>query len=70
VVVRSSILIALLSLFSLTVTAETFSWAPEFNVGDSFPEFSRVDQDDNDQTNALVTGENGYLIQFNRSVVW
>jgi len=80
VVVRSSILIALLSLFSVTATAEAFDWAPQFNIGDSFPIFSLVDQDNlfqtndvqtnNVQTSVLVNGENGYLIQFNRSVVW
>lgn len=68
--VRSTVLIALLSLVSLTATAETFSWAPEFNVGDTFPTFSMVDQDSNVQTHDLVTGDNGYLIVFNRSVVW
>jgi hypothetical protein len=70
VVVRSYILIALLSLFSLTASAETFDWAPEFNVGDAFPSFSMVDQDSNVQTNDRITGDSGYLVQFNRSVVW
>jgi len=70
VVIRSSILIALLSLFSVTATAEVFAWAPEYQPGDVFPTFSMVDQDNNVQTNDIVAGKNGYLIQFNRSVVW
>ena len=69
-IVRSSILIALLSLFSLAALAEKFDWAPEFNVGDTFPTFSMADQDNNVQTNDRIAGENGYLVQFNRSVVW
>lgn len=48
----------------------TFEWAPEFEVGHTFPDFTMLDQDGNTYTSSDVSGANGYLIQFNRSVVW
>lgn len=47
-----------------------FEWAPEFNVGDAFPEFALRDQNGESQSSKTLQGDNGYLIQFNRSVVW
>tara|TARA_R110002072_G_scaffold7773_7_gene41626 strand:+ start:38658 stop:38897 length:240 start_codon:yes stop_codon:yes gene_type:complete len=57
-------------LFSPLAISEEFDWAPSINPGDTFPAFSLGDQDGLEQTNASISGENGYLIQFNRSVVW
>ena len=50
--------------------ANSFEWAPEFNVGDTFPDFSLRDQNGEAQNAASLSGDKGYLISFNRSVVW
>lgn len=65
-----SITLVLTILFSSTVLAEEFVWAPDINPGDVFPTFSLSDQDGVKHSNGSLGGENGYLIQFNRSVVW
>lgn len=65
-----SITLFLTILFSSTVLAEEFVWAPGFNPGDDFPTFALSDQDGITHSSDSLSGDNGYLIQFNRSVVW
>lgn len=64
-------LMALMLLQAAIVNAETnFVFAPEFNVGDAFPDQTLKDQDGNAVTISTSSGSKGYLIAFNRSVVW
>ena len=65
-----SISLLMTILLSNTVLAEEFVWAPGFNPGDDFPTFSLSDQDGATHSSDSLGGDNGYLIQFNRSVVW
>ena len=47
-----------------------FEWATEYSVGETFPAFALNDQNGEQQTSQSLSGEKGYLILFNRSVVW
>ena len=47
-----------------------FEWATDINPGDKFPAFELSAQDGEPLSLASLGAENGYLIQFNRSVVW
>jgi hypothetical protein len=47
-----------------------FEWATKYNVGDTFPGFTLNDQNGDAQTAESLSGDKGFLISFNRSVVW
>ena len=68
--VRFSLFTIALLLTSLARAEEPFVWAPDFNVGDAFPEVSLKDQHGELRALNQLSGEQGYLIVLNRSVVW
>ena len=47
-----------------------FNWAPFHRVGDSFPDATLLDQDGQPVVISESSGNKGYLVLFNRSVVW
>lgn len=51
-------------------TAESFTWAADFEVGDQFPNATLLDHNNRQVSLEGFGGEKGYLIAFNRSVVW
>ncbi|MBV1877353.1 MAG: hypothetical protein KUG79_06900 [Pseudomonadales bacterium] len=54
-----------------TATAEAdLSWAANFPVGSTFPQINATDQSGKLRHNNNITGVNGFLVLFNRSVVW
>ena len=59
---------ALLLCFS--VQASEFEWATGFAVGDTFPDSQLIAIDGKKTLISSVAGDNGYLVVFNRSVVW
>jgi cytochrome oxidase Cu insertion factor (SCO1/SenC/PrrC family) len=66
------LLVSLLPLGALAQsTSQTdFAWAPHFNTGDRFPAANLTDHTGQAVNLADLSGERGYLIAFNRSVVW
>jgi len=55
-------------IFSLQVGAD--EWAAEIVKGMPFPQISASDQTGKAWTSETLSGKNGYLLLFNRSVVW
>jgi len=55
-------------LFGLNIEAE--EWAKGIVKGTSFPHISASDQTGKVWTTESLTGKNGFLLLFNRSVVW
>lgn len=54
----------------LSAQASEFEWATDFTVGDPFPDSDLISTTGKKTSVASLAGVNGYLIQFNRSVVW
>ena len=71
-IIRNLTIIAASFLLSAAAYAEdqSASWAAEFPVGSTMPAFKLADQSKQAWHNVKLSGENGYLILFNRSVVW
>jgi len=69
--VMSRFLFILMLLGSFQVSmAQDFVWAPDFPVGESIPEISAQDQDDNVQSFDSLKGEKGMLLMMSRSFDW
>lgn len=62
--------VLLLSLLSLTVSAQEFVWAPDFPVGSTLAEISAPDQDGQLRNFNDLRGENGLLFMMSRSFDW
>lgn len=50
------------------LAAPNTNWAPDYNIGDQFPNVSRPDQSGN--ATSLLPEQQTHLILLSRSVVW
>ena len=62
----------LLPLIALTIATNILAddWAPEIAIGQPLPEISAMDQNGKHWDNQSLSGKKGYLLLFNRSIVW
>jgi hypothetical protein len=62
----------LLPLIALLLTTNVIAddWAPEIAIGQTVPEINAMDQNGKHWNNQSLSGKKGYLLLFNRSIVW
>jgi len=62
----------LMPLIALMIATNVLAddWAPEIAIGQPLPKLSAMDQYDKHWDNQSLSGKNGYLLLFNRSIVW
>jgi len=64
------VLITFLLSANASANDEVFNWAPDIISGKALPSIDAKDQESKQWTNKTMSGKNGFLLLFNRSVVW
>ena len=64
----AAILCLVLAMGHAALAEPKMDWAPDYNIGDQFPDVSRLDQSGNDTQ--ITPEQQTHLVLFSRSVVW